>query len=141
MVQRTDAEAKRDKLQTWLASKLPSAEDISISPLVKLSSGQSSEIHYFDLHYREAGQEHEEKLVIRAEAMVLRVFPVYDLGKEFNPMRCLHGSGVPVPKMYWLEEDERVLQDLSGGVDDVLCEFKCGKDVGYGILESVVITA
>jgi hypothetical protein len=37
--------------------------------------------------------------------------------------------------------DSRVLQDLSGGVDDTLCEFKCGSDIGYGILESVVIVA
>ena len=100
MVQRTDAEVKRDKLQTWLSSKLPSAQDISISPLVKASTGYASEIHFFDLHYREAGREHEEKLVIREEPMVLRVFPVYDMGKEFNTMRCLNGSGVPVPKMY-----------------------------------------
>jgi aminoglycoside phosphotransferase (APT) family kinase protein len=109
MVQRTDAEEKRDKLQTWLTSKLPSAQSLSISPLVKASTGYASEIHFFDLHYREAGREHEEKLVIREEPMLLRVFPVYDMGKEFNTMRCLQGSGVPVPKMYWLEEDERVL--------------------------------
>jgi len=37
--------------------------------------------------------------------------------------------------------DPRVLEDLSGGVDDTLCEFKCGNDTGYGILESVVIVA
>jgi hypothetical protein len=37
--------------------------------------------------------------------------------------------------------DKKVLKDLSGGVDDTLCEFKCGKDIGYGILESVVIVA
>src|SRR4030042_612356 len=30
--------------------------------------------------------------------------------------------------------DKKVLKDLSGGVEDVLCEFKWGKDVGYGIL-------
>ncbi len=35
--------------------------------------------------------------------------------------------------------DPRVLMDLSGGVDDNVCEFKCGNDIGYGILESVVI--
>jgi len=109
MVQRTDTEAKRDKLQTWLTSKLPSAEDLSISPLVKASTGYASEIHFFDLHWQEAGQEHAEKLVIREEPMALRVFPVYDMGKEFHTMRCLQGSSVPVPKMYWLEEEDRVL--------------------------------
>jgi aminoglycoside phosphotransferase (APT) family kinase protein len=109
MVQRTDAEAKRDKLQTWLTSKLPSAQSLSISPLVKAKSGYGSEIHFFDLHWREAGREHIEKLLIREEPMVLRVFPVYDMGKEFHTMRCLQGSAVPVPKMYWLELDNKVL--------------------------------
>ena len=109
MVQRTDAEAKRDKLQTWLASKLPMAKELSISPLVKASTGYGSEIHFFDLHRREAGQEKTEELVIREEPMVLRVFPVYDLGKEFQTMKCLQGSGVPVPQMYWFEADDGVL--------------------------------
>jgi len=109
MVQRTDAEAKRDKLQTWLASKLPMAKELSISPLVKASTGYGSEIHFFDLHRREAGQEKTEELVIREEPMVLRVFPVYDLGKEFQTMKCLQGSGVPVPQMYWFEADDSVL--------------------------------
>lgn len=35
--------------------------------------------------------------------------------------------------------DPKVLEDLSGGIDDTLCEFKCGNDTGYGILESCVI--
>jgi hypothetical protein len=37
--------------------------------------------------------------------------------------------------------DARVLEALSGGVDDTLCEFRCGNDIGYGILESAVIIA
>jgi hypothetical protein len=39
MVQRTDAEAKRAKLKTWLTSRLPMAKELSISPLVKAKSG------------------------------------------------------------------------------------------------------
>lgn len=35
--------------------------------------------------------------------------------------------------------DQNVIEDLSGGIDDTLCEFKCGNDIGYGILESCVI--
>jgi len=109
MVQRTDAESKRAKLQTWLTSKLPSAQGLSISPLVKAKSGYGSEIHFFELRWREAGREHIEELVIREEPMVLRVFPAYDMGKEFHTMRCLKDSDVPVPKMHWLELDDKVL--------------------------------
>ena len=35
--------------------------------------------------------------------------------------------------------DPEVRNDLSGAVDDTMCEFRCGDDVGYGILEPFVI--
>ena len=35
--------------------------------------------------------------------------------------------------------DPRVREDLQGAVDDTMCEFRCGNDVGYGILEPFVI--
>ncbi len=35
--------------------------------------------------------------------------------------------------------DNKIQEKLSGAVDDTLYEFKCGDDIGYGIIESVVI--
>ena len=35
--------------------------------------------------------------------------------------------------------DQQVRDNLSGAVDDTMCEFRCGDDVGYGILEPFVI--
>ena len=37
-------------------------------------------------------------------------------------------------------KDPQVQKDMSGGVDDVLYEYKCDGEVGYGFIESVVIT-
>jgi hypothetical protein len=37
--------------------------------------------------------------------------------------------------------DPEIFEDLSGGVSDTLCEFKCESDLGYGILESAIILA
>ncbi len=109
MVQRTDPEAKRVRLEAWLRTKLPAAEALSIGPLEKATSGYASEIHFFDLHWREGGREKTEKLVIREAPTELQVHPDYDVGAQFNIMRCLEGSAVPMPRTYWLEEDETVL--------------------------------
>ena len=35
--------------------------------------------------------------------------------------------------------DPKVRDELQGAVDDTMCEFRCGDDVGYGILEPFVI--
>jgi aminoglycoside phosphotransferase (APT) family kinase protein len=109
MVQRTDPQIKRAKLESWLKSKLPAAESISVGPLEKAPGGYGSEIHFFDLSWQESGHERMEHLLIREEPLVFRVFPEYCLDREFKTMRALGGSNVPVPRMFWLETDDSVL--------------------------------
>ena len=109
MVQRTDAQAKKSKLEAWLRNKLPSADKVSVSNLKKAAGGYGSEIHFFDLLLQEGGQEKTERLVIREEPMVFRVFPEYHIAREFDTMKSLQDSDIPVPKMYWLETDGTVL--------------------------------
>ncbi len=109
MVQRTDSEAKRVKLEAWLRTKLPAAEALSIGPLEKATSGYASEIHFFDLNWREGDHEKTENLVIREAPTELQIHPNYNVGTQFNIMRCLEGSSVPMPRTYWLEEDDKVL--------------------------------
>lgn len=109
MVQRTDPQEKRDRLEAWVSTKLPSAQDISMSELEKVAGGYASEIHFFDLSWREGADQKMERLVIREEPMVFRVFPEYQLDREFNTIRCLQDSDIPVPKVYWLETDDAVI--------------------------------
>ncbi|UCG82837.1 MAG: phosphotransferase family protein, partial [Dehalococcoidia bacterium] len=97
------------KLEAWLRTKLPAAEALSIGPLDKATSGYASEIHFFDLNWREGDQEKTERLVIREAPTDLQIHPDYDVGIQFNIMRCLEGSSVPMPRTYWLEEDDKVL--------------------------------
>jgi aminoglycoside phosphotransferase (APT) family kinase protein len=74
----------------------------------------------FDLSYRpggraeEAGEEIREPLVVRIEpdtrpGVGFPVFPRYDVPLQFDAMRAMGERGVPVPRMRWLERDERVL--------------------------------
>ncbi len=109
MVERTDPVEKRARLEAWLRTKLPHAEDLALSPLDKAAGGFGSEIHFIDLKWRERGEEKTLRLVMREEPVVLRVFPEYNIAAEFHTMRCLENTGIPVPKMYWLEEDKDVI--------------------------------
>jgi len=109
MVQRTDPQIKRAQLEAWFRKKLPAAESISVGPLEKAPGGYGSEIHFFDLEWRESGQEHTEHLLIREESLVFRVFPEFHLDREFNTMRALADSEVPVPRMLLFEPDDSVL--------------------------------
>jgi len=140
MVQRTDPQEKRDRLEAWVSTKLPSAKDISISELEKAAGGYGSEIHFFDLNWQESGRQHTEHLLIREEPMVFRVFPEFHLAREFNTMRSLQDSGVPVPRMFWLETDGSVLGApfyIMGKVDgEVLDPQQFGDEPGGPLWEA-----
>ena len=99
----------QSRLTTWLRSKMPQAQNLSISPLERSGGGLSNETYFFHLSWQEAGQSSMEKKVLRWQPKDFPVFPDYDLGKQFRIMGCLEKTDVPVPKVYWLEKNEDVL--------------------------------
>jgi aminoglycoside phosphotransferase (APT) family kinase protein len=105
-----DLEETRVRLTSWLGTVLPEASDISVSNLTTPSaSGFSNETLLFDLAYREAGETHEVPLVLRIQPTGFQVFPSYDLGLQFKTMQLLAATDVPVPQVYWLEQENRDL--------------------------------
>jgi aminoglycoside phosphotransferase (APT) family kinase protein len=107
--QQRDLESIHATLTDWLARKLDGATDVRLSPLTKPGLGFSNETLLGDLSWHEHGEPHSERLVFRLEPRDSLVFPEYDLPKQVHVMRCLEGTGVPVPTVRWLEEDEGVL--------------------------------
>ena len=117
-----DLELARAQLTRWLRGKLPDATEIEVSNLAApSSSGFSNETLLFDLTWREDGQAHEEALVIRIQPTGFPIFPAYDLGLQFKTMKLLAETDVPVPKMVWLEEENR---DLFGSSFYVMGQVK-----------------
>jgi len=109
-----DLEDTREKLTGWLGTKLPNATEIEVSNLAApSSSGFSNETLLFDLSWKEGGQIREEALVVRIQPTGFQIFPAYDLGLQFKTMKLLAATDVPVPKMVWLEEQNRDLFDAS----------------------------
>jgi aminoglycoside phosphotransferase (APT) family kinase protein/putative sterol carrier protein len=120
---RVDLSDMQSKLIAWLQKKMPRARNLSISGMERSGAGLSNETFLFDLGWREARGKRSEGMVLRYAPQSYPVFPEYDLGKQFRIMERLKGTNIPVPKVYWLEKDEKILGApfyLMGKIDGVI---------------------
>ena len=103
-----DPPSLQGKLQRWLEAQLPDAEHVEVSGLdAPKATGHSSETVLFDASWDEAGEHHEESLVLRTAPSGHTVFPTYDLGQQYEVMRRVAASTpeVPLPPLRWYEPD------------------------------------
>jgi aminoglycoside phosphotransferase (APT) family kinase protein len=103
----------RDRLRTWIAGKIPEGTDHDVVIAGgATSTGYSSETVLLDVSWDEEGERRTEALVARLAPSTsdVPVFPSYDLRKQFETMRLVERlTDVPVPKMWWLENDTATL--------------------------------
>ena len=113
----------QSRLTAWLQQKMPLAQNLSILGMERSGAGLSNETFLFDLNWQEAGQQRSESMVLRCPPKDYPVFPEYNLDKQFHVMERLQGTNVPVPKVYWLEENKEVLASpfyIMGKIDGVI---------------------
>jgi aminoglycoside phosphotransferase (APT) family kinase protein len=103
-----DPEQTRAQLAPWFASRLPGASGVEVRNLVVPTMGFSNETLLLDLAWRDARGEHVEPLVIRVRPKG-QIFPEYDLARQYDVMRRLEPTDVPVPRMRWFEANDAVL--------------------------------
>jgi aminoglycoside phosphotransferase (APT) family kinase protein len=108
---RRDLELTQRQLCEWLRGKLRRARDVTITDVRGPSeTGFSSDTLMFDAQWFDATGVHREQMVARFKPSGFTVFPTYDIARQFHVMRILGDrTGVPVPRMRWLEEDEAPL--------------------------------
>jgi aminoglycoside phosphotransferase (APT) family kinase protein/putative sterol carrier protein len=104
-----DLEQVRQALAAWLRRRMPEASGLEVSALRAPKAGVSNETFLFGIDYRLDGTAKHERLVARLEPRDFLVFPEYDLGRQYEVMARLAGSGVPVPPVRWLERDPATL--------------------------------
>ena len=90
------------RLASYIAGRMPRASEIAVSGLERISGGASRETYRFRLAYREGGQAHARKLILRRDPPASLIDT--ERRVEFEAYRAFHGSTVPVPRMLWLEE-------------------------------------
>jgi aminoglycoside phosphotransferase (APT) family kinase protein/putative sterol carrier protein len=97
------------KLLDWIRGKMPKARDLAVSNLERSGAGISNETFLFNLSWQEKGKPESEAMVLRCAPRSSPVYPDYDLSLQFRVMKALHAAKLPVARVHWLEQDEKVL--------------------------------
>jgi aminoglycoside phosphotransferase (APT) family kinase protein len=92
----------QEQIRTYLQTKLPEAEDLTVTHLYRIPGGQSRETWSVDAAWRENGTGMTRGFIFRRDPDASLL--VNDRSLEYRVMQAMYGS-VPVPKMLWLEED------------------------------------
>ncbi|MET9496106.1 phosphotransferase family protein [Streptomyces sp. NPDC006552] len=98
-----DPEEIARRLTAWLDHRLPGARAVRVT--VPESNGMSGETLLFDLDHPRPPL---RACVLRlaADPAAYPVFPVYDMPRQYRTMRLVaERTGLPVPRVLWLEED------------------------------------
>lgn len=99
----------RANLRDWLQTKMPEAQQLQITEFTSPEAGASNETLLFSASWQENGVPKERGLVARLQPVDLGIFPNYNLPLQFHTMAALAGSGVLVPAVLALEEDDGIL--------------------------------
>jgi len=96
-----------DKISDYLKFRMPEAEDICVTKVEKVIGGSSRETMSFEAQWSEEGREISRSLIMRMDPTASLLESDREL--EFRVMQSLESTPIPVPKMYWLELDEKWL--------------------------------
>jgi aminoglycoside phosphotransferase (APT) family kinase protein len=108
-VEVVDSPEVRARLTAWFARNLPGCSDFAIAGISRLSTGHSNDTYAIDARWRQGGESRGEVFVLRTRPEGVGLLEPYDVAKQFKVMKALEGTPVPLPKMYWLEEDDAVI--------------------------------
>ncbi len=95
----------QSKLLDWLRRKMPQAQDMTISNMERSGAGFTSESFLFDLGWKEAKAEKSAGMVLRCEGTAYPTYPDPKVKKQFKILERLAKTNIPVPKVYWFEDD------------------------------------
>lgn len=96
-----------DKIRDYLKSRMPQAEALRVTGVGKITGGQSRETISFEAQWTEEGRKITRSLIIRMDPTASLLESNRDM--EYGVLASLEPTPVPVPKVYWLEPDEKWL--------------------------------
>jgi aminoglycoside phosphotransferase (APT) family kinase protein len=110
------------RLKAFLAANLDGAREIHIDNLAPITAGNARQAWEFDARWFDDGGERKTGCVMLRKAGAGQLET--DLASEFRTVRALWGSGVPVARALWIDEDgnwlERpsfVMEKVAGATD------------------------
>lgn len=99
------------QLTDYLARRITGSREVEVTKVAPPeATGFSSDTLIFDATWVDADGRHEKGMVARVRPTGYAVFPEYDIALQYNVVKALgEHTDIPVPKVYWMEEDESVL--------------------------------
>jgi len=128
-----DTEDLRERLERWMAGKVPSGSTVTVADVtLPAANGMSSETILFDATWD--GEHHPLVARVAPTESTMPVFPAYDLESQFRTMaQVREHSAVPVPAVYWSESDPDalgapffVMERISGDVPPDVMPYNFG---------------
>jgi len=107
------AQDMRRRLEAYLKTKFPQREELSVVEMDQLTAGVSRENYLVTVSWREAQGPVSEGLIIQVELgfgdSVLVEMEPREFGPQYEVLKRVYGTGIPVPKVYCVEMDSAVL--------------------------------
>ncbi len=99
---------REDRLLAYLSTRMPGARDLSVADIARIPGGASRETWSFDARWSEDGEPVERTFIARRDPPAGLLESNNDL--EFDLYTTLEGSGIPVPRVHWIERDGTALE-------------------------------
>jgi len=98
-----------ERLAAFLSSQMPGASGVGVSGVARIPGGASRETWAFDASWTDAeGRRVERSFIARRDPTGSLLESNNDL--EFELYSALAGSGIPVPRVHWIERDGTSLE-------------------------------
>jgi aminoglycoside phosphotransferase (APT) family kinase protein len=94
---------REDQLQAYLTARMPEARGLRVANIARIPGGASRETWSFDASWSRGGEPVECSFIARRDPTASLLESNNDL--EFDLYTALDGSGIPVPKVHWIERD------------------------------------
>lgn len=97
------------RLSGWLRTQVPSADDVRLEGIDRVSFGHSAEMMTLGVITRRGGRDDRQDVVLRLRPRPPALLEPYDLARQFTILRALADTPVRVPPVLWLEPTGDVL--------------------------------
>ena len=98
---------REDQLLAYLTARMPEACGLRVENIARIPGGASRETWSFDASWAQGGEAVERSFIARRDPTASLLESHNDL--EFDLYTALEGSGIPVPKVHWIERDGAAL--------------------------------
>lgn len=91
------------RVAAYLQQRMPQATQVAVSGVARVGGGASRETWTIDASWREGERHVQQGLIIRRDPPASLLDS--NIALEFDLYSAFAGSGLPVPRVYWLERD------------------------------------